>query len=132
MYFVRDKVPGGKYIAPRMEKTITYVFFKPNPIIQCMYLLVAGGGFVVYVYVGMMQYCPGPLVGEYHKVTGSIVMFICYYSFYKACVTDPGVIHTQEDALKAKKSYIYDECMYKKDVDCRTCNIVKPARSKHC
>ena len=132
LYFVRDKVPFGKYLAPVLEKVITYVFFKPNPIIQCMYLLVAGGGFIVYVQVGMMQYCPGPFIAEYHKVTGSIVMFICYYSFYKACTTNPGIISTQEYAMKVKKVYPFDEVMYKKDNNCSTCNILKPARSKHC
>ena len=93
--------------------------------------MVAGGGFVVYVYVGMMQYCPGPYIAEYHKVTGSILMFACYYSFYKACTVDPGVIK-DDNAAAARRRYPYDGVMFKKENECRTCKIDKPARSKHC
>jgi len=97
-----------------------------------MYLLVAGGGFIVYVKVGFMQYCPGPFLPGYHRVTGSIVMFICYYTFYKACTTDPGVINNKNHAKKVAKVYKYDGAMYTKDNECSTCKYVKPARSKHC
>ena len=54
--------------------------------------MVAGGGFVIYVVVGMRKYCPGPFLSVIHIYTGSFLMFICYYSFYKACTTDPGII----------------------------------------
>ena len=75
-----------------------YCVNKPNPIIQFFYLLVAGGGFVVYVWIGMRKYCPGPFLADYHKYTGSILMITCYYSFYRACTTDPGIIKDQTHA----------------------------------
>ena len=31
-----------------------WAFMKPNPMVQIFYMLVAGGGFAVYVKVGMM------------------------------------------------------------------------------
>lgn len=71
---------------------IDYALNKPNPIIQIFYLIIAGGGFVIYVGVGMYKYCPGPYMSIIHCYTGSALMFLCYYSFYKACTTDPGVI----------------------------------------
>ena len=57
-----------------------------------VYLIFAGIGFVIYVARGMYLYCPGPYLGSIHKTTGTIIMFICYYSYYRACTDDPGVI----------------------------------------
>lgn len=71
---------------------VDYALNKPNPIIQIFYLIIAGGGFVIYVAVGMYKYCPGPYMSIYHCYTGSALMFLCYYSFYQACTTDPGII----------------------------------------
>jgi len=88
---------------------------KPNPIIQIFYLLIAGGGFIIYVKRGMMVYVPGPLIPMWHCVTGSILMFICYYSFYRACTDDPGIIKTPEDSLEVRKRYEFDEVMFCKD-----------------
>jgi hypothetical protein len=31
--FIETKIPGGSYLGPQIEKIVTYVFFKPNPII---------------------------------------------------------------------------------------------------
>lgn len=70
----------------------TWLIFKPNPCIQIFYLVVAVGGFIIYVKVVFIKYCPGPYLASWHRITGSILMLACYYSFYKACTVDPGVI----------------------------------------
>lgn len=59
-------------------------------------------------------------------------MFACYYSFYKACTVDPGRIKGKEVAKAALKRYPFDGVMFKKENECTTCKIDKPARSKHC
>ena len=109
-----------------------YALNKPNPIIQIFYLIIAGGGFVIYVAVGMYKYCPGPYMSTYHCYTGSALMFLCYYSFYQACTTDPGIIRDQTHAKQCKQKYQFDEVMFCKENACDTCKIDKPARSKHC
>ena len=86
------RATGGDAMVDGCLGCVDYALNKPNPIIQIFYLLIAGGGFVIYVYVGMYKYCPGPYMGTIHRYTGSVLMFICYYSFYKACTTDPGII----------------------------------------
>ena len=75
---------------------VTYIIDQKNPIIQWFYFFVAGGGFIVYVKQGMMNYLPGPFLDTWHAYTGSTLMFICYYSFYRACTDDPGVIRTPQ------------------------------------
>ena len=82
----------GDAAVDRCVGCVDYALNKPNPIIQIFYLIIAGGGFVIYVAVGMYKYCPGPYMSIIHCYTGSALMFVCYYSFYKACTTDPGII----------------------------------------
>ena len=86
----------GAQIHDAICGAFTFLMNKPNPIIQMFYLLIAGGGFVVYVLRGMVVYIPGPFMSTIHYYTGSLLMFICYYSFYRACTDDPGVIKTPE------------------------------------
>lgn len=109
-----------------------YVMNKPNPLVQIFYLVVAVGGFYLFVTVAMIKNCPGPYLAGYHRITGTICMLICYWSFYMACYTDPGVIRSKTDVKNAKKRYDFDEVMFMKDNTCTTCKFEKPARSKHC
>ena len=92
----------------------------------------ACGGYVVYLKDAYFVWCPGPYVAEYHRYIAGVIMIACYYSYYKACTVDPGVIHTKEEANEAKKRFEYDEAMFMDENECTTCGFDKPARSKHC
>ena len=105
---------------------------KPNPIVQIFYLVIAGGGFYIYVTVGFFKYVPGPYVSGYHCYTGTIIMLVCYYSLFMASVVDPGSIKDKNEAKIAKKLYRFDDLMYIRNNKCITCDFDKPARSKHC
>ena len=62
-------------------------------------------------------------------------MASCYYSYYKACTTDPGYLRKGADKARierALKRYPYDNIMFAKGAWCDTCDLPKPARSKHC
>jgi len=72
----------GQYIMSKLEQLFIWCVFKPNPLVQIFYLGIAVGGYYEYVKTVFMKYCPGPYLGEFHKYTGSVLMFACYYSFY--------------------------------------------------
>ena len=61
-----------------------------------MYLIIAVGGYYVYLVRGMMVHCPGPYIAAYHKYIASALMMVCYYSFYRACTDDPGIIRDKK------------------------------------
>jgi hypothetical protein len=44
-------------------------------------------------------------MGEWHQLLGTILFLTCYYSYYKACTTDPGFIvaHSHKEALERFK-----------------------------
>ena len=82
-----------------------------------MYLILAVGGFAIYVVVGFWKYIPGPYVSEYHKTVGTILMLFCYYSFFIACSSDPGII-SKSNHKRALKRYDYDNVFYVKQNEC--------------
>lgn len=72
-----------------------------------MYLIIAIGGFAVYVVVGFMRFIPGPFVNEYHKTVGTWIMMVCYLSFIVASYSKPGII-TKSNLKRALKRFPYD------------------------
>ncbi|KAI9836485.1 MAG: palmitoyltransferase swf1 [Thelocarpon superellum] len=56
---------------------------------------------------------------------------IPYLTIYLAVTSDPGVI-TPANHAAAMRLYPYDYIMFRPGLRCVTCNLLKPARSKHC
>lgn len=121
----------GDRVVNTIERMITWICFSTNPLIQILYLVLALGGFFIYVQVGFNRFIPGPYVASYHKTVGTIIMIICYISFLLASWTNPGVIK-KNNVKDALKRFEYDGIMFKKGEECSTCKLPKPPRSKHC
>ncbi|GAB65068.1 DHHC zinc finger domain containing protein [Plasmodium cynomolgi strain B] len=78
-------------------------------------------------YVILEQYCPA----GYDRIF-SVLLFVSGVLSFLACsLSDPGRIsHTSLD--KHLKFYPYDEVIFHQNNICSTCQMLKPARSKHC
>ncbi|KAH8666584.1 DHHC palmitoyltransferase-domain-containing protein [Xylariales sp. PMI_506] len=89
--------------------------------------------YILLLSVGEYLYLPGawPRLSTTHKVLGSIAILLPYWYLYLAAFRDPGVI-TPETHAKYMTQYPYDFSIFHPGQICRTCNLVKPARSKHC
>ncbi len=127
-------IPCGDNIVWFLERSQSYICFEANPMIQCFYLALAVGGYYLYVMYGF-EHVPNSYVDGYHKYISIPFMAACYWSYYMASATDPGRINkSTDDALKerALKRYGFDNILFSDKNWCKTCEIVKPARSKHC
>ncbi|XP_056433115.1 palmitoyltransferase ZDHHC4 [Gadus chalcogrammus] len=60
-----------------------------------------------------------------------ILLAVKTYLFYLCITTDPGTV-TQAKMSGQLSIYPYDRRMFHPGVPCPTCQLVKPARSKHC
>lgn len=76
--------------------------------------MLAGGGFYIYVQIGFNKFIPGPYISGFHKTIGTILMIFCYWTFYMASVTDPGVIK-KSNLKQSLRKYDYDGVMFKKN-----------------
>ena len=123
-----DRVCGARF-APAFAYYCSYIFKKPNPAFQLLYLVLSVGGFYVYVTYGFI-YLPNPFLSYSHVHYGSFLFAVCVYSFYRTCSTRPGVI-TKANIAKFQDQYAMDGVLYTPR-DCSTCKLPKPARSKHC
>lgn len=65
------------------------------------------------------------------KLTVIVTVALPYIFLYLACVSDPGFV-TNETHSYHMSLYPYDYAIFHPGNVCRTCNILKPARSKHC
>ena len=62
--------------------------------------------------------------------TGAGVIGICLLMFGMTAAVDPGLV-TKQNEVYHQSLYPYDD-VTNTQKDCQTCNIVRPARAKHC
>ncbi|NWX08035.1 ZDHC4 palmitoyltransferase, partial [Caloenas nicobarica] len=79
----------------------------------------------VFVYCRELQFPLLLLLLPYVLLAGSAGAFLL------CSRADPGII-TKSNHASLVKMYAYDGVLFQKGVTCPTCNVEKPARSKHC
>lgn len=70
-------------------------------------------------------------MSAFHKIAGSISIFLPYLFLYHSVMADPGYI-TKENHAYYMSLYPYDYSIFYPGQECHTCGFLKPPRSKHC
>jgi palmitoyltransferase len=123
----------GKCFGPRAPAFLdwlwNYLCYTSNPLIQIFYLCIVVGGFMTFVTHGF-PHLPNRFIGSIHKYTGFSVYVTCLTTWWKASSSDPGTV-TSANVDYLSTFYEWDEQIFTNS-ECKTCDLAKPARSKHC
>lgn len=119
----------GAGCCERLEAVEEYVCWKPNPIIASLYVLVMVV-FAVSIVLYIFPFVPSPRIPWLHRPLSLSLVAIGFGLHQWCCYSEPGTI-TQDNVDMYADNYAFDGLMYAPKL-CRTCSIVKPARSKHC
>ncbi len=106
-----------------------WAFYEPNPLIEIFYVSLVIGGYVLFVR-DALPHIPGPYVASYHRYTSHAAVAVTMAIFVWCCSADPGYI-TPSNVKQRMSDYPIDNQIYIARF-CETCNLDRPARSKHC
>ncbi|CAM9955138.1 unnamed protein product [Scytosiphon promiscuus] len=112
----------GQACAGKAAECGNWALNKPNRLMQGFYMVIVNVSFVCFIIEGFPRLPNEVLPWPHHVTVGYLVMAACVGSFALACNTSPGV-HAG--------LYPYDGVVFVEGF-CNTCQVDKPARSKHC
>lgn len=109
----------------RSKRLGQYLFYERNPIVLIIYLIVLTGSAVLFLW------------NTVHRLPASLLVPIppllaLPYVFTYLCVTYKAHYIRPSNHRMRMRDYPYDRMLFRPNTVCRTCNLVKPARSKHC
>ncbi|XP_052491774.1 palmitoyltransferase ZDHHC4 isoform X3 [Budorcas taxicolor] len=111
-------------------RVLHYLFHTRNYTFVILHLILQGMVYTEYTWeiFGLCQQLEFSL---YYLFLPYLLLIVNLVFFTLSCVTDPGTI-TKANELLFLQVYEFDEVMFPKNVRCPTCDLRKPARSKHC
>eukprot|EP00927_Polykrikos_kofoidii_P030119 TRINITY_DN2597_c0_g1_i1.p1 TRINITY_DN2597_c0_g1~~TRINITY_DN2597_c0_g1_i1.p1 ORF type:complete len:409 (+),score=68.24 TRINITY_DN2597_c0_g1_i1:119-1345(+) len=119
----------GKRAPAALDAIWVYLCYTSNPLVQMFYLAIVIGGYLTFAIYGH-PHLPNTYLSGVHKYFGFVIFNACLGSWWTACRTDPGAV-TSNNVDELCEVYQWDEQIFTFST-CQTCDLVKPARSKHC
>ncbi|KAK4212755.1 Palmitoyltransferase SWF1 [Rhypophila decipiens] len=124
VYALDERLTGGR-ATNSCSRFANFIMYDQHPTILIFFILL--------LTISESLYLPTawPLLSPTHKFFGTIAILCPYIFLYLSVTTDPGTI-TPHNHVSEMARYPYDFSLYHPGSTCRTCNLLKPARSKHC
>ncbi|XP_040311772.1 palmitoyltransferase ZDHHC4 isoform X2 [Herpailurus yagouaroundi] len=138
-HYLRGLVRGGAQVISciipeclqrAMRKVLHYLFHTRNHTFIMLHLLLQGMVYAEYTWE-VFGYCQELGFSLHYLLLPYLLLVINLVFFTLSCVSNPGTI-TKANEFSLLQVYEFDEVMFPKNMKCFTCNVRKPARSKHC
>ncbi|KAJ2726465.1 palmitoyltransferase swf1 [Coemansia sp. Benny D115] len=114
----------------KLEGLWMMFFGQRNPLFQIFAITLYLLGLAVFMTQAAPM-VPNRYLGAWHWAPIVMTLAVNMGSYAKACVADPGVVN-MGNVAQAQRVFRPDGLLYQANNLCRTCKVVKPARSKHC
>ncbi|KAB5542947.1 DHHC zinc finger domain-containing protein [Coniochaeta sp. 2T2.1] len=121
---IDQRLTGGR-ITRYTSRTFNYLMYDKHPTILIFFLLLLLGS--QYLYLPSAW----PHFSTLNKGFASVAIALPYLFLYLSAFTDPGSV-TPSNHARTMAQYPYDFTLFQPGVQCSTCHLLKPARSKHC
>ncbi|RYP09186.1 hypothetical protein DL764_001457 [Monosporascus ibericus] len=121
---VDGRLTGGRFTA-WMGRTSHFIMYGRHPTVLIFFVALLAGGEYMFL--------PGawPRMAAMHRFCGSVAIALPYMFLWLSARADPGTV-TAETHARWMAHYPYDFALFHPGHRCRTCGLLKPARSKHC
>ncbi|XP_007499095.1 palmitoyltransferase ZDHHC4 isoform X1 [Monodelphis domestica] len=121
-------MPG--WLQRATQRVFHRLFHTRNCTFIILHLVLEGAVYSEYTWE-IFNYCQELEFSVYHLLLPYLLLMINLFFFILSCTTNPGII-TKSNGTSFLQIYEYDEVIFLKNMKCPTCNLRKPARSKHC
>ncbi|KAM4820820.1 palmitoyltransferase ZDHHC4 isoform 1-T3 [Thomomys bottae] len=112
------------------QRFLHYLFHTRNHNFIMLHLALQGMVYAEYTWE-ILDYCQDLEFSLSYLLLPYLLLIVNLVFFTLTCVTNPGTI-TKADELLFLQAYEFDNIMFPRNARCLTCNLQKPARSKHC
>ncbi|XP_062382047.1 palmitoyltransferase ZDHHC4 [Sardina pilchardus] len=112
------------------SRAVHRLFHERNNLFIYMHLLLECAVYTEYSYE-VFGYCKELDTSLTNLCVPYVLLVLHLVLFYLCCTRDPGTVTKAKHATQVKV-YPYDGELFHPGETCPTCNLVKPARSKHC
>lgn len=118
------KITGGR-LSASMLRFGHYMLYDRHPVVLVFFLVLLIGGEYMYL--------PGvwPFLTTVQQLTAALVIAGPFLFLWLSAASDPGYVTPANHQLQMAQ-YPFDFALFHPGAHCRTCQLLKPARSKHC
>ncbi|XP_036280427.1 palmitoyltransferase ZDHHC4 isoform X2 [Pipistrellus kuhlii] len=111
-------------------RSLHYLFHTRNNAFLVLHVVLQGMVYTEYTWE-ILGYCQELDFSLCYLLLPHLLLAVNLVFFTLSCLTDPGTITKANEALLLQV-YEFDEVMFPEKRWCSTCDLRKPARSKHC